>query len=175
MFKSGTVLKLKEPRGPEPKIDPYTDQPVMKKTRNPRTGEEKFTDEPVMLPFPYNEVEVIGPSPVVHSDPNSPWQGGDAVGVIIRPLSDFAGNLDEPLGKLKQLYDVVSIPEAIETPIERTIKVIDATTNQAGETPEEVFAREAPGVAPKAGQKRGRTKPFDDVTPPKGTKGQSPL
>ncbi len=174
MFKSGTVLELKEQRGDEPKIDPYTDQPVHKKKRNPRTGEETFTDEVVMLPFPYNKVEVIGPSPVIHSDPNSPWQGADAVGVIIRPLSDFAGNLDEAFGKLKQLYNVVSVPEAIEQPVERTIRVIDAATNQAGETPEEVFAREAPGIPAEAGKKRGRT-PFDDVKPEPGTKGRSPL
>jgi hypothetical protein len=172
MFKSGTILELKDPREPSQLTDPYTGQPRFEKKRNPRTGEEtELKDKPVMRPFPYNKVEVIGPSPITAD--RGEWQGADAAGVIIRPLSDFAGNLDEPVGKLKQLYTVVSVPEDV-VPVERTIKVIDAHTNQAGESPEEVFAREAPGAASGDGHKRART-PFEDVKPEKGTQGTSPL
>lgn len=172
MFKSGTILELKEQREPTQATDPYTGEPRFQKKRNPRTGEEtELKDKPVMKPFPYNKVEVVGPSPIVAD--RGEWTGPDAAGVIIRPLTDFGGNLDEPVGKLKQLYNVVSVPEDI-VPVEQTIKVINSATNQAGETPEEVFAREAPGKPAGPGHTRGRT-PFADVKPDKGTQGTSPL
>jgi hypothetical protein len=172
MFTPGTILELKEQREPSQATDPYTGEPRFEKKRNPRTGEETFNkDRPVMKPFPYNKVEVIGPSPIITD--RGEWTGVDAAGVIVRPLSDFAGNLDEPVGKLKQLYNVVSVPEAV-VPVERTIKVIDAISNQAGETPEEAFAREAPGKPAEPGLRRART-PFEDVKPEKGTQGTSPL
>jgi hypothetical protein len=172
MFKSGTILELKKPRDPEQATDPYTGEPRFEKKRNPKTGEETFDEsKPVMKPFPWNKVEVVGPSPVIRQ--TGEWSGVDAQEVIIRPLTDFAGNLAEPMGKLKQIYNVVSVPEDV-VPVERTIKVIEAHTNQAGETPEEVFAREAPGKAPAAGRKRGRT-PFEDVKPDRGSQGTSPL
>jgi hypothetical protein len=172
MFKSGTILELKEPREPSQATDPYTGEPRFEKKRDPRTGEEKILkDKPVMRAFPYNKVEVIGPSPIHHGG-ESKWTGPDSAGVIVRPLTDFAGNIDEPVGKIKQLYNVVSVPEDV-VPVEQTIRVINSSTNQAGETPEEVFTREAPGKASPDG-KRART-PFDDVEPARGTQGTSPL
>ena len=171
MFKSGTVLELKEQREPTQATDPYTGEPRFEKKRNPRTGEETVNEsKPVMLPFPYNKVEVVGPSPVIRQ--NDDWTGADAQEVILRPLHDFAGNIAEPLGKVKKLYNVVSVPEDV-VEVERTIRVIQANTNQAGETPEEVFAREAPGKPAKNGG-RART-PFEDVRPDPGTQGTSPL
>jgi hypothetical protein len=128
---------------------------------------------PVMLQFPYNRVRVVGRSPVTTSE--NGWQGEDAVRVIIEPLTEFGGNLEEPMGKLKQLYDVESTPEPVEAPVKVTVREINATTSQAGPTPEEVFADKAPGAPPKPGQSRGRTDPFADVKPTPGTQGTSPL
>jgi hypothetical protein len=166
MFAAGTILELKKKRDAEPKRN-RDDEVVMEK--DPKTGNP--TDKPVMENFPYNRVEVVGPSPVVHVG-QSDWTGTDAEGVIIRPLSEFGGNLDEPIGKIRQLYNVISTPEAkIYKP---EVHVVEATTAMAGPTPEEVFAREAPGKPPKRGQPRGRT-PFEGVKPSKGTHGTSPL
>lgn len=160
MFAPDTILVLKEPREPTQKTDPYTGEPRMVRKRNPRTGELEDTKEPHMLEFPYNRVRVIGESPVVGTE--GEWKGSDARRVIIEPLTDFAGNLDEPFGKLRKLYDVEYIPERV-TEVKQTIRQINATTNEAGPTPEEVFAKEAPGKPPAKGLKRGRTGPFDDV------------
>ena len=53
-----------------------------------------------------------------------------------------------------------------EVEVEQTAKVriINAHSNQAGPTPEEVFRVEAPGVAPEPGQTRART-PLEDTGP----------
>lgn len=166
MFTAGTILELKKPRPAEEKRN-RDDEVVM--VKDPKTGES--TDKPVMQEFPYNRVEVVGPSPVVHVG-QSEWTGADAEGVIIRPLTEFGGNLDEPVGKIKQLYNVVSVPEPQVYKPE--VRVVEATTAMAGPTPEEVFAKEAPGKPPKRGQHRART-PFEDVKPSKGTHGTSPL
>ena len=155
MYKAGTILTLKEPRDPSPKLDRESGEPVL---RGPK-GKEK----PVMLEFPYNRVQVIGESPVIYD--REGWTGPDAKGVIIQPLTDFAGNLDEPFGKLRKLYNVESIPEN-EAPAEIKVKQINATTAEAGPTPEEVFAEKAPGKPPLDGQIRARTNdPFGDVKP----------
>lgn len=149
MYTPGTILELKQQREPDDE-----------------TGEE----------FPYNRVTVIGASPVDHGGARGgDWSGAEAAGVIIQPLTNFGANLDEPLGKVQALYDVVSIPETvIESP---KIRVIDAHTSQAGPTPEEVFAKEAPGEAPEEGQTRGRTKPNVDspLEDPRKPKNASPL
>jgi hypothetical protein len=171
LYQPGTILKLKEPRDAEAATDPYTGQPRMKRRRDPKTGENVDTKDVLMVDFPYNEVEVVGHSPVATD--RGQWKGSDAQGVIIQPRSNFGGNLDEPFGKLRQLYDVVSIPER-EVPAEITIKPINTASAEAGPTPEEVFAVEAPGTPPDPGARRGRT-PFDDVKPEPGTHGTSPL
>jgi hypothetical protein len=128
MYAVDTILTLKKQRDPDPE-----------------TGEA----------FPYNEVRVIGESPISHSHKGD-YTGADAAGVILSPVTNFAGTLDEPFGKCRALYDVKSIPEP-QTITQAPVRVIDATSAQAGPTPEEVFADEAPGTAPEPGQKRGRT------------------
>lgn len=128
MYANDTILVLKDQRDPDPE-----------------TGEE----------FPYNKVRVVGPSPIDSGVRASEWVGSSAAGVIITPLSNFGSTLDEPMGKLQALYDVESVPERIvEAP---RIRVVDSSSAEAGPTPEEVFAKDAPGVAPEEGQTRGRT------------------
>lgn len=138
MYEEGTILVLKEPHDPDPE-----------------TGE----------PFPYNEVEVIGASPVSWGG-RSEWSGAAAAGVLIKPgpNSNFGSVLDEPLGKLQALYSVKEVPvrEIVQAPI----RVINQNSAAAGPTPEEVFAAEAPGKAPEEGQIRGRTRsPLEDPRP----------
>lgn len=124
MYEPETVLTLKEPRSTEEK------------------------------PFPYDRVQVIGQSPINHGTIAEEWTGASGQGVIITPLTDFGSTLDEPYGKLQQMYEVESIPvrEALAAVPVRVI-----TPGTAGPTPEDTFAAEAPGVAPEPGQKRGRT------------------
>lgn len=143
MYAVDTILSLKEQR-------PSDDE----------TGEE----------FPYNRVRVVGESPVSHAHKGD-WKGGDALGVILVPLSNFGSTLDYPFGRLKQLYDVESIPER-EVEAQTKVRVIDSSTAEAGPTPEERFAKEAPGKPPEEGQKRARTNPLGE---PGGPEGQDPL
>lgn len=143
MYAKDTILTLKKKRKPDPE-----------------TKEE----------FPYNVVRVIGESPVSHAHKGD-WTGPDAAGVIIVPLTNFGATLDEPFGKLRDIYEVTEIPETVIQ--EQKIRVIDSSTSQAGPTPEEVFAKDAPGVAPEPGQTRGRTSPLGDPGGP--ATGGSPL
>lgn len=144
MYESDTILTLKKPRDPDPE-----------------TGEE----------FPYNKVKVIGQSPVSHAgrDSGGNWEGVNAAGVIITPLSSFGSTLDEPYGKLVALYDVAELPETT-VDLAPQVRVINSTSGSAGPTPEEVFEQEAPGVPPEEGQRRGRTRtsPLDDPRPKSG-------
>jgi hypothetical protein len=127
MYAKDTILSLKTQRDPDKE-----------------TGEE----------FPYNKVRVVGESPVSHAHKGT-WEGAEAKGVIVVPLTNFGATLDEPFGKLRTMYDVSEIPEVIiEQP---QIRVIDSSSAAAGATPEEVFADKAPGVPPEEGQTRGRT------------------
>lgn len=136
MYEPDTILSLKTQRDPDPE-----------------TGEE----------FPYNEVRVVGVSPISHGG-NSEWSGTAAAGVIITPLTNFGSTLDEPFGKLQALYDVKEIPVR-EVDADPKIRVIHSTTASAGPTPEEVFAVEAPGTPPEPGQRRARTSPLEDPRP----------
>lgn len=133
MYDADTILTLKEQRAPDPE-----------------TNEE----------FPYNRVRVVGESPVQHTT-RGDWTGADARGVIIVPLNNFGSTLDEPFGKLRDLYTVESIPERY-VEIANPVRVVNATSAAAGPTPEEVFATEAPGTAPEEGQVRARTRPLGD-------------
>lgn len=139
MYENDTILTLKQQRDPDPE-----------------------TDEA----FAYNEVRVVGRSPIDHGIAGGQWTGGDAVGVIITPLSNFGSTLDEPFGKLVALYDVKEIPVHEIQPAS-PVRVIDSSTRAAGPTPEDVFKVEAPGKAPEPGQIRGRTpvSPLDDPRP----------
>lgn len=128
--------------------------------KEPRENDEE-TDEV----FAYNVVRVVGESPVQHTS-RGDYEGPDAKGVIIVPLANFGGTLDEPFGKLRQLYNVTTMPVTEIAP-PSPIRVIDSSSAQAGPTPEEVFQDEAPGVAPLPGQIRARTpmSPLDDPGP----------
>jgi hypothetical protein len=148
MYEPGTILKLKKQREDTEvpaKVDPDTDR---KKAKH-------------RIPFPYNKVRVVGRSPVDHGQFGGGWEGVGAAGVILEPLTGHGSTLDEPYGKVQKLYEVESIPtnEVVVEPL----RVIRPTSGSAGPTPEEVFAVEAPGVAPEEGQSRGRTSPFEDV------------
>lgn len=109
MYKPDTILALKEPR--------TTDE-----------------DEP----FPYDRVRVIGQSPVNHADISSEWVGGNGQGVIIEPLAGFGSNLDEPMGRLQELYEVESLPEAVVLRGEDQVKVVQP--EDLPPSPEDIFA-----------------------------------
>jgi hypothetical protein len=128
---------------------------------DPETGEE----------FAYNTVEVINASPI-SAHTKGDYMGPDAVGVIVVGTSNFGATLDEPFGKLREMYDVVSIPvhEAPANPV----RVVNATSAAAGPTPEEVFQKEAPGKAPEEGQTRGRT-PLSPLDAPERPEKHGPL
>lgn len=128
------------------------------KLKKPRS-----TDDAV---FPYDKVRVVNRSPINHSG-TSDWEGADAEGVIIQPLTGFDANSDEPFGKLAALYDVAELPDTSVDPESQKIRVVDTATAAAGKTPEEVFAEEAPGE-PGVDGKRGRTpreSPLEDPRP----------
>jgi hypothetical protein len=147
MYVNDTILTLKEQRDADPE-----------------TGEA----------FPYNRVRVIGPSPVSHADKGD-WKGADAAGVIIVALTNFGATLDEPFGKLREMYDVEEIPETV--PARQPEAFIRPQQAPPGRTPEEVFAAEAPGVPPEEGQIRGRTSPLGAPGGPKehdGPLGKAP-
>lgn len=147
MYEPGTILELKEPR----------------------TIEDKNGNE---IDFPYNRVRVVNASPINHGIHPGEWVGGGGQGVIIEPLTSFAANLDEPVGKLQALYNVVETPvhEAPAVPV----RVINRTTSAAGPTPEEVFAREAPAPPSPDGKpvRKRSTSPLED---PRPVAGASPL
>ena len=88
------------------------------------------------MPEAYHRIEVIGQSPLSHSSAASEWTGTNADGVLIRPLTDFGSTLDEPYGRLRDLYEIESIPDAV-------IAAQAATAPQAAyiapQTVEEVF------------------------------------
>lgn len=128
--------------------------------------DQREPDPETNEPFPYNRVKVIGPSPINHGIASGEWTGTEGDGVIITPLSNFGGTLDEPFGKLRALYEVESVPEH-EGDVTPKVRVINATTAAAGPTPEEVFAEKAPGKAPEPGQIRARTprSPLEDPRP----------
>ena len=128
--------------------------------------EQRPPDDETDEPFPYNKVRVIGQSPISHSHKGE-WEGADAEGVILAPLTNFGANLDEPFGKCRLLYDVSFVPERT-VPVNQPVRVIDSSTAEAGATPEEVFATEAPGKPREEGRTRAwrSESPLGDVKNP---------
>ncbi len=108
MYEPETILTLKEPRGTE--------------------------DEP----FPYDRVKVIGQSPINHGTASEEWAGANGQGVIIEPLTSFGSTLDEPFGKIQELYTIESVPPPVEVVPPKVL-----TPESLGASPEEVFAAEA--------------------------------
>lgn len=145
MYATDTILTLKEQRDPD-----------------------EETDEA----FAYNVVRVIGVSPIQHTS-RGDYVGDDAKGVIVTPIANFGGVLDEPFGKLRQLYDVTETPTTEIQPAS-PIRVIDSSTAAAGPTPEEIFREQAPGVAPEPGQIRART-PHSPLSDPGPESAKGPL
>lgn len=108
MYENGTILKRREP-----------------------------VDDP---DYPYNFLEVVGESPMTYAN-TADWTGAEARGVIVQATFDpdtdaptpFAPTLDEPVGKLNELYEIVSVPELVVA-TEQVIKRAPTLP-----TPEEAF------------------------------------
>lgn len=115
--------------------------------------------------FPYNRVEVVGPSPVDHGHAvGGGWEGANGQGVIIVPLTAFGATLDEPLGKLMALYNVAEVPS--NEIVQQTIKRYDAHSSAAGPTPEEVFKESEKDTPLSPRQKRQAAQsPLEDPRP----------
>lgn len=163
MYEPDTILKLKEPRtvGTPPQGRPP-------KGKEGDAGYVPASEDYVPAsedyePFPYDRVKVVGVSPVNRAAiEGGEWEGPQGQEVIITPLDGFGSTSAEPYGKLQKLYDVEEVPVR-EGTVEAPVRVI--TPGTAGPTPEEVFAKDAPG-RPNA---RGRTKrrsPLDVVPEP---------
>ncbi len=88
-------------------------------------------------PFPYDLVRVVGESPVDHGIRNTLWQGGNGKGVIITPLTAFGSTIDEPYGKLADLYEVETLPPKIEM-VAGKVDII--SQEQLGPSPEDIFS-----------------------------------
>ena len=107
---------------------------------------------------PYNRVKVIGQSPINHGLTDAQWEGAQGQGVIVQPLDGFGATLDEPYGKLRDLYEVEDVPEMVaET--QATVRVIQQ--DQAGDSPEDQFRAAAKERGDETSQdgKRVRTPP----------------
>lgn len=102
-------------------------------------------------PFPYDRVRVIGPSPISYSASSS-WDGVGAQGVVISPVEHFDATIDEPYGKLLEVYTIESEPEAQPIIQGQVIHV------EEGPTPEDVFqaATSKSGVKPKPPRPRAK-------------------
>lgn len=139
MYEPGTTLKLKK------QVDP-----------DKETGEI----------YAYNLIRFIQVSPVSVADAEG-WTGADAEFCVCVPIANFGGNINRPFGQLRELYEIDTLPPSPGEEAEAPLKTIDEQKAERAakmlakvereRTPEEVFALEAPGVAPKPGQKRGRT------------------
>ena len=135
---------------------------VLKKQKPPTVLEGKGEDgEDIEIDFPYNRVKVINQSPINHGGiASAEWIGANGQGVIITPLSAHGSTIDEPYGRLQELYDVESIPEQ-EFDAQPKIRVIESNSGSAGPTPEEQFA----AAAEAAGQKKSETRVKTPLSP----------
>lgn len=86
---------------------------------------------------PYNEIRVIGNSPVQTQGRASEWEGQLGENISIAPTS-FGGVKDRPFGELERDYEVVSIPEPPSALPPQTIQRI-----APGPSPEDTFRAEA--------------------------------
>lgn len=102
--------------------------------KDPFEAPEEGSEEPDLTP--YNEIKVVGPSPVVAQGAPGEWGGVTAAAISIQPTS-FGAVIDKPLGELQRDYQIVQEPEPV--PLERG----EVTVIEYEESPEEVFAREA--------------------------------
>jgi hypothetical protein len=123
MYKPDTILVLKQQR-----------------TQYDDDGEPVTDDDGNPIIFPYDRVRVIGQSPVNHADITTEWVGAHGQGVIVEPLSGFGSNLDEPFGRLQELYEVESMPEPTVMRAEDQVKVVKP--EDLPPSPEEIFSNE---------------------------------
>jgi hypothetical protein len=107
-YVAGTVLARKVPFE-EPEID---------------SGEADLT--------PYNEIVIIGPSPIQTNVRLGEWVGQQGDKISFKPTS-FGEVLDRPQGELEQDYEVVSTPAKVR-PLTHTVEVVEP-----GPSPESVF------------------------------------
>lgn len=85
----------------------------------------------------YNVIRVVGPSPVQSGVRSEEFAGQAGDELTITPHLDFGPNVDQPEGALQRDYNVVSEPPPVV--MERG----EVTVLEPGDTPEQVFAREA--------------------------------
>jgi hypothetical protein len=85
---------------------------------------------------PFNEVKVIGPSPVSTGVRSEEFTGQQGEAISIQPTS-FGPTIDKFFGELQSEYDVTSIPEP------PAIQAGTVTPVSPGPTPEEQFAQAA--------------------------------
>ena len=150
MYDSGTILKLREPKfiDADGKAQPLTEFKPKDKNDKPKL-------------FPYNEVTVLGASPIGHPTADgAEWTGVAAQGVIVQPLTEFSVTLDEPLGKIQRMYEVVSVPE--KGPAEVIVK---QTTTRYTPTPEELLneQRDPNAVVSDTRVRTPFTSPLDEI------------
>lgn len=175
MYQAGTILTLKKQREPDTETrDALKKQAAAEKDAKVKKELEKKAEETPAIEFPYNRVRVIGPSPISRHVKGD-WTGADAAGVLLTGLTNFGATLDEPFGWLRTLYDVEEIPSEPQSAItHKDQAAILAAAHNVPETPEEIFAAKAPGIAPKEGQTRGRT-PISPLGEPVNNAHKSPL
>lgn len=89
--------------------------------------------------FPYNDVEVLGPSQTQDGTAPSTWNGSQSLGLSLKPLTAFGAVVDLPLGAIEEQYEIVSVPERriVAPPVVQVIEQGDLPT------PEQIFAADA--------------------------------
>jgi hypothetical protein len=120
VYVAGTVLRRKEPFDDVERDDDGI--PI-------NESEEDFT--------PYNELVVIGQSPVQVAGRKSEWAGQAGDDVSVKPTS-FGDVVDRPQGELERDYTIVSIPERPKN-LTHTVEVVEP-----GPAPEDIFAADSP-------------------------------
>lgn len=98
---------------------------------------ENFNDELGVDLSVFNEVRVVGQSPVVEAGRASEWEGEAGKEVSVTPTS-FGPVVDRPQGELERDYEIVSVPE-----IDLAIQQPTAVREIPGPTPEQQFAAAA--------------------------------
>lgn len=86
--------------------------------------------------YAYNEIKVIGLSPIQEVGRSTEWQGQKGSWVSISPETSFDKVIDRPFGELQRDYEVVSIPEPPAQPTPHRKGPPPAAN---GPTPEDAF------------------------------------
>lgn len=83
----------------------------------------------------YNEIEIIGRSPVSRQIKEAEWGGQQGEAICIKPLKEFGAVIEVPQGQLERDYDATFIPD-------NTIpaEVVVRRVTDFGPSPEEIFA-----------------------------------